>query len=386
MNDNKYQTKEHSVTKSNKVLFVASVERHLTQFHVPYMRYLQSRGYEVHTAAFGENVIEDIQRHYDLSFSRSPLGLANIAAYRKLKRIIIENDYKLIHCHTPVASLLTRLAARKTRRRGTVVIYTAHGFHFFKGNSAIKNLLFSNIEKFVSKFTDCIITINSEDYTAVDRYGFKAGNRFLTHGVGIDGNRFKPVDHAVKLERRAALGLGADDYIVIYPAEYSKRKNQAVLLRAIALVKEKQGGIVLLLPGAGTEWPKLEKLAAKLGIRGNIKLTGRRSDVEILLSVSDLSAAPSRQEGLPTHVIEAMATGLPCVASRIRGQADLVEDGVNGFLYDVEKPGEMAEKIMLLRTNPQLALEMRENNLKKAQNYLVENTVREMADIYNKFL
>ena len=354
-------------------------------FHTPYIQYLQDQSCEVHTAASGENAIENVDRHFEINFSRSPLGLSNIAAYHKLKKIISREKYDIIHCHTPVASVMTRLAARRSRRSGTIVIYTAHGFHFFEGNSAAKNFIFRRIEKFASKYTDCIITINNEDYEAIERFGFKTRCRFLTYGVGIDGSRFKPVDPDIKLERRRAMGIKSDDFVIIYPAEYSIRKNQAALLRAIAYLKEKHN-IVVLLPGEGKEKDNLGNLADELGIHTNIKLMGRRSDIDYLLTISDLSVAPSRQEGLPTHIIEAMATGLPCIASRIRGHMDLVEDGVNGFLFDLEKPEDLADKITKISLDPQLAFKMRENSIRKAQVYMLENTVREMADIYGKFL
>lgn len=365
-----------------RVLFVASLERHLKHFHVPYIRYLTSIGYAVDTAAAGRNAIAEVARHYPIHFSRSPIGPGNILAYFALNRVIEGGDYTMIHCHTPVASALTRLAARNARERGTAVVYTAHGFHFYSGNSPVKNFVFRHVEKWLSRYTDCIVTINQEDYEALTRYDFSCKSRILTHGVGIDPSRFHPLERDDAINLREELKISPNAFVIIYPAEYSKRKNQIVLLHALAMLRNTGAEVELLLPGDGPMRGKIMRLIRDLGLQECVKITGVRSDVPQLMGISDLSVAPSRQEGLPTHVLEAMATGLPCVASRIRGHVDLVEDGVNGFLYDVNSSHELASRIMSLIDNPSLRNRMGENSLKKAKTYFLENTITEMADLY----
>ena len=123
---------------------------------------------------------------------RSPFKRNNINAYRELKEIIDQNNYKIIHCHTPMGGVLARLAARKARKNGTKVIYTAHGFHFCKGAPLANWLLYYPIEKTLAHFTDCLITINTEDYQLAKRR-FKAEKIEHVHGVGVNTDIFKPV-------------------------------------------------------------------------------------------------------------------------------------------------------------------------------------------------
>ncbi|MDR2530152.1 MAG: glycosyltransferase, partial [Oscillospiraceae bacterium] len=145
---------------AEKILFTARVNRHLEAFHVPYMQLLKDMGYEIHTAAGGSMTASCVDRHFDIDFARLPFELRNIRAYRELKRVVDGEGYKLIHCHTPTSSVITRLAARKARKRGTTVLYTAHGFRFFGAASLADKVIFRNIERFSARFTDHIWTIN----------------------------------------------------------------------------------------------------------------------------------------------------------------------------------------------------------------------------------
>ena len=153
-----------------KVLFTATVTKtHINTFHLPYIKFFKEKGYETHVCSkndfIGEEcIIPNCDIHYDIQFERSPMNIKNIKAYMQLKKIINENEYEIIHCNTPVASILTRLAAIKARKKGTKVIYTAHGFHFFKGAPLLNWMLYYPAEKICSYFTDILITINKEDY------------------------------------------------------------------------------------------------------------------------------------------------------------------------------------------------------------------------------
>lgn len=210
-----------------RVLFVATVLRaHVLVFHVPYMRWFQQQGYEVHLCCSNDTPepvksVPGCDRFIELPFSRSPFSLSNIKVYRQLKKLIDEGGYSLIHCNTPVGGMLGRLAARGARGRGTRVVYTAHGFHFFTG-APLKNwLLFYPVERVLSRFTDLLVTINGEDYARARR--FHAQRAALVSGVGVDLTRFEgPVDRA---EVRRELGLSADDTAVICVGEHSARKT-----------------------------------------------------------------------------------------------------------------------------------------------------------------
>ena len=218
-----------------KILFVATVRSHIGQFHMPFIRELVRRGCRVE-AAFKDNSIDKpgldlsgIARTYEVPFSRSPYSVDNLKAYQVLKKIIDEGRYDAIHCHTPMGAVVTRLAARDARKRGTKVIYTAHGFHFYNGAARKNWLLFYPVEKALAKDTDCLITINSEDYNTAKARHFAAGRLELVNGVGVDLSDFQPVPREQKLALRRAYGYSPDDFILIYPADFSARKNQNML-------------------------------------------------------------------------------------------------------------------------------------------------------------
>lgn len=374
---------------SKKALYVASVEDHLLAFHVPYLRMLKDKGFEVHTATSGENKIPFVDRHFSIPFTRQPLTLQNLRAYRELKAVLDGGGYTFVHCHTPAASFITRFAARKARKAGTKVIYTAHGFHFYDGGPKLRCFVFRTMEKFASRFTDVILTINDEDYRALSRYHFKNRQSFLTKGVGFDASRFTPPAPGEKERLRAEFGIPEGSFVLIYPAELCFRKNQAELFRAVQMLKSRIPGLLLLLPGEGADGDELKTLAAQLGIAEKVRFLGQRGDVDRLLKASDLDVTSSRQEGLSTHVLEALATGVPVVATRIRGHLDLVSDEKNGFCYKLGNPAELAEKIACMSERARKPEEwnaMRRCCVASVDSYRLENTLKRMEEIYDAVL
>ena len=212
---------------SKKILFCATVDYHFKAFHLPYMKWLKEQGWDVHVAAAGTIDLPFTDVKFNIPIQRSPFNRANIKAYRELKRIIDKNQYSIIHCHTPLGGVLTRLAARQARQRGTKVIYTAHGFHFCKGAPLMNWLIYYPIEKYLSSFTDSLITINTEDYHLATNQKFKAGRIEHVHGVGVDTERFKPVDQKTKNEWRKTLGYQPDDFLTFLCSRIQQKQKPA---------------------------------------------------------------------------------------------------------------------------------------------------------------
>lgn len=298
---------------SRKVLFVATVLRmHVLVFHLPYMRWFQEQGYEVHLCCANDTPdphpqVPSCDRWVELPFSRSPFSADNREVFRRLKQLIDAEDYALIHCNTPVGGLLGRLAARAARKRGTRVVYTAHGFHFFTG-APLKNwLLYYPAERLLSRWTDLLITINGEDYARAKR--FAAGRVALVSGVGVDLARFRgPVDRAAV---RAGLSIGPEDAVLITVGEHSERKNHETVIAAAAPIE----GAHVLFCGVGDRQAALEKQARELDMEDRVHFLGFRKDIPALLAASDVFVFPSLQEGLPVAQMEAMARG-----ASLRGQ------------------------------------------------------------------
>jgi len=337
---------------AGRILFCATVAQHLERFHQPVMRWFKSRGWEVHAAAAGPLDLPWADRRFDVPFSRSPARLTNVRAYREVRRIIEEGGYRLIHCHTPTASALTRLAARRARRGGTRVLYTAHGFHFQAGGSKLRWMLYYPLERMLARLTDCLITINEEDFRLAADRRFPAGRIVRVHGVGVDLERFAPADAETRRGMRRRLGYGMDDQLLFYAAEFNKNKNQRMLIEALALLKDEFPRARLLLAGDGPLRPACEALAVRLGVGDRTHFLGFRPDIADWLPSLDIAVASSYREGLPVNVLEAMACGLPVVATSNRGHRELVNDGRSGWLVPPGDARQMADRIRRLLLNP----------------------------------
>ncbi len=333
-----------------KVLFTATVDSHILQFHIPYLKFFKEQGYEVHVATNGKEEIPYCDKKHLVSFERSPIKINNLKAIRQLKKIIDEEKFEIIHCHTPMGSVVTRLASKKARKKyNTRVIYTAHGFHFYKGAPLLNWLVFYPIEKSLSKCTDCLITINKEDYELAKKK-FKAKKVELVNGVGVDINKFdSKISNEEKHALRKSIGLKDTDFIMIYVAELSKRKNQEMLLNAMVKLINKDSSIKLLLVGGDSLNGKLQDIVHNKKLENNVSFLGYRKDVPELLKISNLLVSTSKQEGLPVNVMEGLATGIPAVVTDCRGNRDLIKDEKDGFIVNDEEM--LIDRILQIKEN-----------------------------------
>lgn len=342
-----------------KILYVATVLSHICQFHLPHLRMLKEQGHEIHVAAHDNLAVKNglqlryADRHIEIPFERSPFDRRNIRAYRLLKELIDRENYDLIVCNTPVGGVLTRLAAKKARKRGTKVVYIAHGFHFFKGAPFKNWLLYYPLEKHLSHLCDMVITINEEDYQLAKRCF--PGRVERIHGIGVDGDRFHPVSEEEQQALRRAEGLSEKDYVVLCTGELNENKNQKTLIAAAALLKEKTPNLAVLLAGNGPKEQELRKQIRELGLEESVRLLGYRTDLEHIVPAVDLVVSCSRREGLPLNIVEAMLCKKPVVASVNRGHRELVKDGTNGFLLSPDDTAGFADAIENLSKNPGMA-------------------------------
>lgn len=314
----------------------------------------------------------------ELEFDRTPLSKGNLRAYKKLKKLIDQNRFDLIHCHTPIAAMFTRLAARGARKKGTKVIYTAHGFHFYKGAPILNWLAYYPIEKWLARYTDTLITINKEDYERA-KSKFRAKRVEYIPGVGIDLEKFSTVE-IDRVLKRSQLGLPEDAFVVLSVGELNKNKNHEVIIRSIAKVNNFR--IHYIICGQGQLDGHLRNLSKESGIENQVHLLGFRKDIPEICKVSDLFAFPSYREGLSVALMEAMANGLPVVCSNIRGNSDLIEDGKGGYLVEPADVEGFAKYIKGLIEDSRLRSEFGDFNHKKIENYSIENVLKEIEEIY----
>jgi len=370
-----------------RVLFTATVVKsHINTFHLPYLKMFKDEGWETAVAARNdfespsECVIPHCDTYFDVPFERSPFNLKNIKAFRQLKKIIDEGNYDIIHCHTPVGALLTRLAAVSARRKGTKVFYTAHGFHFYKG-APLKNwLLYYPVERLLAHLTDVLITINKEDYERAKT--FKAGRIEYVPGVGIDTAKYIKQPYLCS-EKRKELGVPDCAFVLLSVGELSVRKNHSVVLEALGLLKKAGtlGNIHYLICGRGPLREELEKKAEALELSDRVRFLGFRKDIGEICSTSDAFVFMSVHEGLPVALMEAMSSGVPIICSDIRGNTDLIERGVSGEIIKSD-PVALADAIIRLRDDPQLCEKYVLAARKRVEACDLKNVANLMREIY----
>lgn len=314
--------------QKKKVLFVATVVKtHINTFHLSFLKMFKEYGWEVHVAAKNDFVdepcvIPNCDRHFDIDFARSPFSKSNIKAYKQLKQIIETKHYDIIHCHTPVAGVLTRLAARNVK--GTTVIYTAHGFHFYKGAPLINWLIYYPVEHFCAKLTDKLITINQEDYNRAKSWSLRNnGKVYYVPGVGVDIEKIRSIS-INKEQKKNELGIPNDVKVLLSVGELNENKNHEIIIKTLSKLDNKD--FVYLICGKGELKGYLQNLAQEIGIGDKVKFLGYRMDVLEICKIADLFIFPSKREGLPVSLIEAMACGVPCIASDVRGNRDLLSN------------------------------------------------------------
>lgn len=374
-----------------KALLVTTVSGFVPQFEMNSVELLQENGYEVHYATNYHNVFygKDNSRldgtgiiRHQIDFSRSPFSLSTIKAYRQLSTLMSEVSFDFVHCHTPVAGILARLAAKANAI--PKIAYTAHGFHFYKGAPALNWMLYYPAERLMSRLTDILITINREDFIAANDFRLKPGGRvYCLPGAGVKLDKFTSVSVNKKAARQQ-LGLSDDDFVLISVGELNKNKNHETVIKALAGIDHKK--IKYLICGSGELESHLRQLIKNLRLENVVQLLGYRKDIPELLTISDIFIFPSLREGLPMSLMEAMAAGMPVIVSSIRGNVDLISDGENGYLFNscnVKRCQRLIE--YLAEDSSQLEM-FKKNNLLKVQKYKKSVTKNKLREIYQAHL
>lgn len=320
---------------------------------------------------------------YDSHTYRSIFALKdNYIAYKNISKLIRERDIQVIHCNTPVGGMVGRFAGK--RHSVKKIIYTAHGFHFYKGAPLLNQTIFKLAEIVMAHWTDAIITMNQEDYEAAQKFRLRKGGKvYKVHGVGITLSEYESIE-VDKYSIYEELGLNDKDIVCISAGDLVKRKNYDVAIEAIS--KTDNPYIHYLICGAGPERDRLEIKVKNLGIEKQIHFLGFRTDIKELLKISDVFVLTSLQEGLPRSLMEAMAIGLPVIASKIRGNIDLIEDGKGGLLCQAVSSDEFAHALEAIANDSILREKMSEHNLQRIKEYDIGVVENEIEEIYEDIL
>jgi glycosyltransferase involved in cell wall biosynthesis len=373
---------------------VASVVSMIESFNRDNIRTLQNMGYEVHVATnfewgsmYSEEKVERVKQSlreegvtlFQIDFERDIKKMnGHVRAFQQLKRVMTAQSYAFIHCHSPIGGVIGRLVARQT---DTPCMYTAHGFHFFKGSPSLNWMLYYPVERTLARLTDTIVTINQEDFSRAQT--FKTTHTFLIPGIGVDTKRIEQV-HINRPLKRQSLGVDTDtDFVLLSVGELNENKNHETIIRAIAELGDPS--IRYWIAGTGDARPQLERVIRETNLTNQVQLLGFRDDVFEVMKAADCFVFPSKREGLGMAALEAMAAGLPIITSNVHGINDYSVDGVTGFKCAPNDIQGFARAIRTMRLDFELSHQMGLHNSQSAKAFDVERSHEEMKQIYDTF-
>lgn len=353
---------------ARKVLFTASTYSHIVNFHLPYLRRFQEEGWRVYAACGGTAMpIPCADEVIHLPFEKSMFSPGNFKAASILRGKIRREGFALVSTHTSLAAFFTRLALRGLKER-PLVANMVHGYLFDDGTPRLKRAVLLEAERLTAPATELVLTMNRWDYEAAKRY--KLGREVANiPGVGVDFSRLDRVARDARESARKSLGIPENAFVLLYAAEFSARKSQSVLIRAMERLPE---GVVLVLAGDGTARAECEALSQKLGVAGRVRFPGHVKDMGACYAMADAAVSASRSEGLPFNVMEAMYAGLPVVASGVKGHTDLISDGVSGLLYPYGDEQAFAERVLKLLDSEGLRMELAAHARENVEQYSIE--------------
>ncbi len=371
-----------------KALIISTISGFLPQFEMNNATILMEYGYEVHYASnfrmpmYGEGnerLDEKVIKRHQIDFVRSPYQIReNIKAYEQLKKLKNSCKFSVVHCHTPMGAVLGRLAFRK--EKDVKIIYTAHGFHFYKQAPLQNWLFYYPIEKVLSSYTDVLITINREDFSLA-RKKFRVKKIVRIPGVGVPVDKIQRI--AVNREKtRELLGIKDEDFVLISVGELNRNKNHQVVLRALGKLKEKK--LHYLICGKGEQRENLVALTKELGLEGQVHFLGYRTDVVELCKASDCFVFPSKREGLGIAALEGMACGLPLISSNSGGIKDYSKNGITGYCVDYSDEDGFRRSIAELMNHPEHCRAMGEYNKNAVKEFDISNTEKIMRQVYKE--
>ena len=366
-----------------KVLFTARVSEHIRHFHLPFIQMLEEMGCQVDVAAKVDVPLEGLikGRVWDVPFARSVWASSSIKAMRAIRVLCEQERYDFVHTHTPIAAFMTRYALRNS---GVPVIFTAHGFHFYKGAPLKNRIVYRMAEKIAVPWTAAILVMNAEDLELARELGYVEGvNLHYVHGVGLDLRYYSAVSRE---QARKSLEIPEEDYVAVCIGEFTTRKNHIQLLKAWKHAHTKIQGSRLLLVGRGELEDYLQRTVEGMDMAQSVRFLGYREDVPEILAAADVVVLTSRHEGLPRCIMEAMAAGKPVIATDVRGNRDLVTDGYSGYLVALDDWRTLADRIVQLADNPESMVIMGRAGRQKIQSYSIDSVLAEVNEIYARFI
>lgn len=363
--------------KMKKVLIIATIGGFLPVSEINNAKLLLEMGYEVHYAANMTNRIYEFEEQklvdmgiviHQVDFSKNPFRFIQLGkCVKKVRHIIEEEQINMVHCHTPVGGVVGRLAAHLAKKQQPYVIYTAHGFHFYKGAPILNWILYYPVEYLLSRLTDCLVTINKEDYERAKKMRCKKCVQIP--GVGINLERFRT-------DKRNE----NDKFRIISIGELNKNKNHSTVIKAIKKLNDED--IIYEIYGNGSGKEALEKLIRSCGLESQVFLKGFAIDIEKPLRESDCCVFPSFREGLGLASLEAMACGVPLIVADNRGTREYAQHEVNCLVCEPDNVEQFAEAINYIKNDPMLVKHLVSHAYETVKIFSVEKSTEIMRDVY----
>lgn len=341
---------------------------------------LQSLGHEIVWAADFSNFIGDRSmipcKIVQIDIVSYPFHRTNLKALKQIETIIRDERIEAVSCSTPIGGTLARIAAWRCGLKNNV-IYAAHGFLFFKGVPFIKRELYRLHEALLARITDTLITITNEDYNSSQKFHLRGGGKpYYVHGAGVNVGQVSQKD---RQQTRKEMGLSSGDVAIISAGDLNDNKNNIVVIKALIKLKS---NIHYFICGLGPREKYLREQVKQFKLESRVHFLGYRTDMKDLMAASDIFVMPSFREGVPRSILEAMDLGLPCVGSRTRGIADLIDEGEGGFLCSPKSPEEFAKAFAILSDTKELCEIYGKYNKGKVQKYSAEVVRGELLEIY----
>jgi glycosyltransferase involved in cell wall biosynthesis len=374
-----------------RILFVATIAVTLRAFLLPIAKHFQRKGWRVDALANGARQDQLCQSTFDnvweASWGRNPLGLENLSMVGRIRRLAAEQEYDLVHVHTPVAAFVTRFALDHLRHEQNLqVLYTAHGLHFHPLGGFIGNKMFELLERKAAEWTDFMVVINREDLDSVkDKQLIKQERLRFMPGIGVERSRYShsSVSESDLNRLYGELGIDAGTPVLLMVAEFVRRKCHADAIRAFSKIDHPRAK--LLLAGTGPLLESMKQLSAMLGTADRVYFLGQRSDVPALMKASRALILPSRQEGLPRCILEALSMGVPVIGSRIRGTTELLERSA-GFLFTVGDIDHLAQLMQTMVDDRAVAEAMGRAGRQQSEDYDLTHILRMHEELYEEAL
>lgn len=379
---------------SKKALIIAGTASMISQFNMLNIEVLQNKGYEVEIACDffnGNNIDENEKRRfkeeltnksikiYQIDFTRNVLNIfGHIKALKQIEELRNKQYYDIVHCHMPISAFLTKLAFKKERKKGTKIIYTAHGFHFFKGAPLINWILYYPLEKISSRWLDTLILINKEDHELA-KMKMHTKNIYLTPSIGVDIDRFSKckID---KEEMLSEWNIPKDSFVLLSVGELDDNKNQSIVIDAINRINNKK--VYYLLVGLGGNTNKIENLIKNSKLSNNIKILGYRKDIERIYKTSDCLIHVPLREGLGMAPLEAMASGLPLITAKVGGIKDYTKENISGCCVNPKSIDEISNAILKMYEDKDFRNVCSKNNIETVKFYGKNNVKKLLEEIY----